>query len=106
MSDLISREALLKDISRIGGFPWSEWETAGVFDIVNKQPSVDAAPVVHGRWEQHDQFDEDANTYVCSVCGEPWVIIDGTPAENNMKFCPSCGARMDLPEGEEARDDG
>ena len=34
----------------------------------------------------------DCGTYVCSKCGEPWTLIDGTPVENNMNFCPVCGA--------------
>ena len=36
----------------------------------------------------------DFGTYVCSKCGEPWTLIDGTPVENNMNFCPNCGAAM------------
>ena len=36
----------------------------------------------------------DCGTYVCSKCGEPWTLIDGTPVENNMNFCPNCGAAL------------
>ncbi len=36
----------------------------------------------------------DCETYVCSKCGEPWTLIDGTPVENNMNFCPNCGAAI------------
>ena len=46
MSNFIDRDKLLKDVSRIGGSPWSEWETAGVFNVIRKQPVVDAVPVV------------------------------------------------------------
>ena len=46
-----------------------------------------------GRWvEEEDVFGD--TTYVCSVCGEPWTLIEGTPAENGMYYCPNCGARM------------
>ena len=24
-------------------------------------------------------------------CGERWVITNGTPEENNFRFCPGCG---------------
>lgn len=99
MNDLISREALLKDISRIGGFPWSEWETAGVFDIVNKQPSVDAAPVVRCwecRYQSHDQ--EYGKRWCNHGSGCREVRADG------QGYC-DLGARMDLPEGEEAQND-
>lgn len=40
-SDLISRSALLEEIKRIGGHPWSKWETAGVVSMVNAIPAVD-----------------------------------------------------------------
>ena len=55
---------------------------------------IEVSPVRHGRWESWD--DGFGGTYYrCSVCGEDWCIIDGTPAENGMRYCPQCGARMD-----------
>lgn len=36
-----------------------------------------------------------AGYWECSYCGEPWVLIEGTPAENNMNYCPNCGVKMD-----------
>ena len=49
MSKYIDRDKLLKDVSRIGRSPWSEWETAGVFNVIRKQPIVDAVPVIRCR---------------------------------------------------------
>lgn len=47
-----------------------------------------------GKWVyKPDEYDD--NTYECSQCGEPWTLIDGTPEENNMKFCPNCGAKLE-----------
>ena len=57
-------------------------------------PSVDAVPVVHGRWVEIDEGDGDY-TYDCSLCGFKWFLVDGTPLENGMKYCPHCGAKMD-----------
>ena len=54
-------------------------------------PAVDAAPVVHGRWRQDD---EDA--WTCTACGNIWTFLDGGPNENNAKYCPMCGAKMDV----------
>ena len=46
-----------------------------------------------GKWlYKPNEYDDD--TYECSQCGEPGTLIDGTPEENNMKFCPNCGADM------------
>lgn len=43
-----------------------------------------------GRWED---FGDD-NSYRCTACGEIWALNDGTPEENNMNYCPNCGADM------------
>ena len=56
--------------------------------------SVDAVPVVHGRWVEVDEGDGDY-TYDCSKCGGKWWLADGTPEANGMKYCPYCGAKMD-----------
>lgn len=47
-----------------------------------------------GKWIERD---EDC-TWECSACGELWTLIEGTPKQNGMNFCPNCGAKM---EGEE-----
>lgn len=35
------------------------------------------------------QRDEDGNDH--TDCGGTWCLDDGTPPENDMKFCPYCG---------------
>ena len=45
-------------------------------------PTVDAAPVVHGRWKRRGR-----NLGDCSECGE--VVMVRYP------YCPNCGAKMD-----------
>ena len=57
-------------------------------------PAADVAPVRHGRWIE--QCEE--SLYSCSACGTEWITIEGTPKENDMDFCPHCGAKMDLKE--------
>ena len=48
-----------------------------------------------GEWieNEHDFY------YTCSVCDFDWTIIEGTPSENNMNFCPNCGSKMKGGEG-------
>ena len=41
-----------------------------------------------GEWI--DLFGHD---YKCSVCGE-WYRMDGTPEQEDMNYCPNCGAKM------------
>ena len=68
---------------------------------LEEQPTIEAAPVVHGRWEEVDDVWGDVH-YRCSACDYEWFLEDGTPAENGMNYCPNCGAKMD---GERRDDD-
>lgn len=68
------------------------------------EEEVDAADVEPkrktGRWIEQDSWGD--TYYTCSVCGGDFVTLDGeSPEENEMQFCPMCGAKM---EGE--ADDG
>lgn len=65
-----------------------------VLRLIEQAPTLDYAPVRHGEWIEEEGYNGD-DFYRCSACGEYWVTIDGTPAENNMHFCPHCGAKMD-----------
>ena len=54
-------------------------------------PAAKVSPVRHGRWIEECE----ESLYSCSACGAEWVTIEGTPKENDMDFCPHCGANMD-----------
>ena len=58
-------------------------------------PTIDAEPVRHGEWILNPCNLYNDATWVCSVCGNEWVLIDGIPLDNQMNYCPKCGARMD-----------
>lgn len=99
MGDLISREQALKDyqdklceavscvdcpfcIDRLyGGCKVEEY-------LINL-PSAEKT----GKWIEHED-DWLGDFYECSVCGEAFMLIDGTPADNLYNYCPNCGARM------------
>ena len=90
---LIDADALLAK-----GFPTvyhTEFCTP-VIDVadIERMPTIDAVPVVHGEWVETEMGFNDY-AWVCTVCGEPWVLNAGTPSENNMNYCPNCGAKMD-----------
>jgi hypothetical protein len=48
--------------------------------------SMDEPKVETCEWK----YDEDMD-YYHSQCDEYWTIFEGTPKENNMKFCHGCG---------------
>lgn len=66
-----------------------------VVKMVDAQAAVDAELVRHGEWMLNPSNLYNDATWVCSVCGHEWVLIDGTPQENDMHYCPKCGAKMD-----------
>lgn len=72
------------------------------WDDIEKAPTIDAAPVVHGRWV-HDDL---GHTY-CSKCNErlpyihcyseePFSDYDEEWDEEipETRYCPNCGAKM------------
>lgn len=98
MSELIDIQALKDAVRRYAGEPIKEKDRKcqaiclDMLGTIDAQPTIDAVPVVHGEWKEWDDGD---NTWSCSVCGNPFVLIDGTPSDNEMNYCPNCGARMD-----------
>ena len=76
-------ERLSTGFSRLNFFGHFSLELATI-------PTADVAPVAHGHW-----IESDHGSYLCSVCGEDWTLNDGTPDENDMNYCPRCGARME-----------
>lgn len=60
-----------------------------VVRMIDKQPTVNAEPVQHGRWEY---WGFDAR---CSVCGY-WNNADRvTRVRSDPSYCPWCHAKMD-----------
>ncbi len=94
MSDLISRADAIEAVANM------LYEEAPYLDtevkcykyaekLINALPSADA---VHGEWIEREDWNGDYY-YDCSVCGESFVLFDGTPSMNLYHYCPNCGAR-------------
>ncbi len=99
MNDLISRSALIEELqskpsyritgpSGVGKVLQSavQYHHDEIIKIINNQPTVEAKPVVRGRWEQYPS----AFYRRCSACKteyELWRI-------QFSKYCPNCGADM------------
>lgn len=62
-------------------------------EVVRKQKSVD--PVKHGHWEESRCLDD--CFWVCSCCKFPSQAV---AAPKLYKYCPNCGARMDVDKNE------
>ena len=59
-------------------------------------PLMDLRERPKGEWiaDTSHCYDEDEDTFECSVCKEPFTLICGTPEDNLYNFCPNCGADM------------
>ena len=84
---LIDADAFLERMSRTDRF-------FGVVYDINDAPTVDAVPVVHGRWlTWEEQFPgrtprkKSMLGVLCSACHNH--------ADNMSNYCPNCGAKMD-----------
>lgn len=62
--------------------------------IIANIPAADVRPVVRGEWIDRDDKYYGWNMWECSVCGEEFVLTEGTPDMNEYHFCPNCGADM------------
>lgn len=100
MIDLISRSALIEEFRKchisFNGTPMEESDMMisyrSLARVINRQPPVEAKPVVHGEWidTQPDYHPGCGNNaHVCSICGDYY-----TTEQEDLFFCPRCGADM------------
>ena len=98
MADYISRGASVEKLreaadcancnGRVGGI--CNFCTIGnAVRLIKGIPAADVEPVRHGRWVPSKLRDEIER---CSKCGK----VFRHPSFYGYKFCPSCGAKMDL----------
>ena len=58
---------------------------------IDREPTVDAEFVKHGRWITSPSNRDFA---YCSECMDMYVYTDRL-ADDNWNYCPNCGAKMD-----------
>jgi rubrerythrin len=97
-NDLISRSALRKLYSGWIpqlALPEDERDKKAIkicIAVLDEAPTIDPESLRQkGRWEEHDTSRYGAPAYVCSRCYDIWESIQ----IKNMKYCPSCGAKME-----------
>ena len=83
MKRVVYAEDVKELINGLDSLPWEE----EVDDLVNSLSTVEAEPVVHGKWIDGG----------CSNCGAymPTDSFWDYISEKECKFCYSCGAKMD-----------
>lgn len=87
--EYISKQSLLADLNEATPRSYFAFET-----MVREYPTEDVAPVTHAHWKEY--VDVGGAIYIeCSACGLIWWLDEGTAEENEMFYCPRCGAKMD-----------
>ena len=86
---LIDANVLISNLRTFNGLGAILAETLVRF--VEKQPTVDAVEVVHGRWEPVDH-DGSWRVDMCSICHKRMHYVD---YDQPYQYCPNCGAKMD-----------
>jgi hypothetical protein len=66
---------------------WSETEISRAID---EAPTVDAAPVIHGHWDEGVHHDY----CCCSNCRDVYILAEWL-TDGKWNYCPNCGAKMD-----------
>ncbi|MBR3924479.1 MAG: hypothetical protein IKJ45_15275 [Kiritimatiellae bacterium] len=85
---LIDRGKVMSDyLENLGRADSYKAKYEALVKAVDNAPTIDAEPVRHGRWI-HDIN----NLYGCSEC----MTRETMSHKNLKKFCPNCGAKMDL----------
>ncbi len=96
MAEYLERESILNAIRKTSNLYVDQQGLYLSCELIAAMPATDAQPVKHGYWEEVTDYGGWGDThYRCSVCGEEWYLEDGKPKDNNMNFCPQCGAKMD-----------
>lgn len=76
---------------KIAKIPMEERTFVRAWETAQNMPTIDAAPVVRGKWIYHyDDLFPMESTQECSVCHEEEYI---TLCNDN--YCPNCGAKME-----------
>lgn len=87
MAEYIERDAAIRALTL------HDCDSAGAKTSILGIPAADVAPVVPGRWIDNSWGDF---IKVCSNCGKEPLERPATRSPQYSRFCPNCGAKMDL----------
>lgn len=64
------------------------------YQRIERLPAADVRENRHGQW-LHVMDGAECKCWECSECREQWIFEEGrTPYDEEVYFCPSCGADM------------
>jgi len=92
---LIDADALKQNfLSESDKFNCNRWDISAILDEIQDAPTITAKSLEkHGKWEKSDIPCEN---FKCSVCGGGAWYYDYRGDISKSRFCPNCGAKMDM----------
>lgn len=73
----------------IGETMHDEWGNVREVEILTRLADLIDRPTCKNIADPYD-----GSFFECSKCGERWELTCGSPADNNLNFCPRCGAEV------------
>lgn len=93
MAEYIERDALLSDLEAAEKHKGMGMIIAQTLkQYVKRVPAADVEPVRHGWWIYGEDID-----IQCAACGGD-ALTEGDYRQVKSRYCPCCGAKMDLEE--------
>ena len=100
---LIDAHEYVKELAAERDWPGRSQDFMDAIDCawadLSDMPTIEAKPVVHGRWEKDfdmRRMDGHIYDYRCSVCHSPAHKGCYNNNDRFTNYCPYCGAKMDL----------
>jgi hypothetical protein len=95
MDRLISEQ---KAIEAINDY-WGEMETPTIDGYINAIKAIPSAEPKTGHWIDYDCNEDKYDKIKCSECGHSFIVdsyhwCDIGFTEDDLKYCPNCGADM------------
>lgn len=89
MNEFVSRNALLDAMPKNDELAYLD-----VRKVICSVPTADVELLRHGRWIERKSIHADGGVVAkCSICKKDIQYLG-----QRLKFCPNCGAKMDLKE--------
>ena len=98
MDEYISKHeayTMIKDLEAAYIYPPVKEAYGTAARRIDQMPSADVQPVKHGKWKHVAVMNSK-----CSVCSHYFPVTEFDSRPFDINYCPNCGARMDLKDGD------
>ena len=89
MDDMISKQAAIDDAHSQIWYRLNPNMKERMDKWLSELPSVQPEQKI-GRWI----YMKDCEDWFCSNCKDIFMLLEGTPKDNDYNYCPNCGAYM------------